>query len=361
MNIMRYKGFKAKIMEADRLLGEDTHELPPGKPLEIFSSEVFINYPENWMVGSDVFVVPVRPNKGLWFDWRENDVYNTAILPTVKGCNPLTGLQTSGFHLERYEEKCPKHKCNFIAERFCPKCGYRWPPQNYISYPNILWWDTWVTNEGVGRQFFFTADELRDIASHKIGKNAVPAFGFTFFTPKERRESPKAVPYRGVDSAFLNSDGYGNGFKAVLDEIGGTEEKTSGGMNIFYHSVYQSIGQTYSSSLPYDCATNDSVKGLSLTNSGGIITPNNISMEGGEINSPKPQKEEIKEVSIGAGARIRQSLNRDTYPLESWKEAPDASMTIYFIFQEKFEELKSKGMRDISSAKEGMLQGLPVG
>jgi hypothetical protein len=73
------------------------------------------------------------------------------------------------------------------------------------------------------------------------------------------------------------------------------------------------------------------------------------------------QKKEVKEVSIGAGAKINQKLNHDTYPLDSWKEAPDSVMTIYFVFQEKFEELKAGGMRDFSGVKEGMLNNLPVG
>lgn len=69
----------------------------------------------------------------------------------------------------------------------------------------------------------------------------------------------------------------------------------------------------------------------------------------------------VKDASIGAGAKIRQSLEQDPYPLESWKDQPDAVMTIYFVFQEKFEELKSGGMRDLSGKQEGMLAGMPVG
>jgi hypothetical protein len=36
-------------------------------------------------------------------------------------------------------------------------------------------------------------------------------------------------------------------------------------------------------------------------------------------------------------------------------------MTIYFVFQEKFEELKAGGLRDLSGKPEGMLAGMPVG
>lgn len=96
---MSHKGFFARIMEAERLMGENDHGLPPGRALPVYESELFVDYPENWMKGPGVFVVPVSPNKGLWFDWTMNDNANTAVLPTVKGCNPITGMQTSGFQL----------------------------------------------------------------------------------------------------------------------------------------------------------------------------------------------------------------------------------------------------------------------
>jgi hypothetical protein len=68
-----------------------------------------------------------------------------------------------------------------------------------------------------------------------------------------------------------------------------------------------------------------------------------------------------KQVSIGAGARISQTLNPDPYQLDSWREAPDSVMTIYFVFKEKFEKLKAGGLRDLSGCPEGMLANLPVG
>lgn len=295
MNTMEYKGFYARIMEAPRLEGDQVHGLPPGTPLPVYYADAFINYPENWMKGPGVFVVPVRPDKGLWFDWRRNSEINTAVLPTVKGCNPITGLQTSGFHLEKYENKCPKHGCDFLAERFCPKCNFKWSDRNYCSM-NPLWWDGFRSEDGTVRQFFFTEEMMRDIATHLIGeKNTVPAFGFAFYTPKERRQEP-AQTMRGVSFDF------------------------------FEHSW----------------------------NLKGSIKKRNF------LRSHAVRRKTI-EVSVGAGAKIRQALNQDSYSLDSWKDKPDASMTIYFVFHEKLEELKSKGMRDFKGTKEGMLKNLPVG
>jgi hypothetical protein len=69
----------------------------------------------------------------------------------------------------------------------------------------------------------------------------------------------------------------------------------------------------------------------------------------------------VKEVSIGAGAKIKQGLALDPYALDSWCDKPEAVMTIYFVFHEKFEEIKAGGMHDVEGKPEGMLDGLPVG
>ncbi len=394
---MKYKGFYAAVMEADKLVGENTYELPPGKCLSVYHADEFLGWPGNWMTGPGVFVVPVRPDKGLWFDWRRNDNINTAILPTVKGCNPITGLQTSGFHLERYEEKCPKHKCNFMAEKFCPECNYRWPPQNYISYPNVLWWDTWMTSKGLGRQFFFSEDELRDVATHKIGKeNVVHAFGFTFFTPKEKRARPVEELSRGINQGMFTLTSSGHPSMQLMADSNITAHNSKS-VNLFHHSLQEEslggkkLGANYCGDsaapcldgmsvsntnaggpiFPVPCA-GGSIESEEKTSGGGIIIPDfagekkkrSFSSKGGlkgqQVNSTSRPKL-VKEVSIGAGARIRQALNPDSYPLDSWNEAPAAVMTIYFVFQEKFEQLKARGMRDVTGTKEGMLKNIPVG
>jgi hypothetical protein len=357
---MEYKGFKASIMEAERLTGEYEHNLPPGSPLEIFHADQFMNLPGGWMRGPGVFIVPVRPNKGLWFNWTMNDAHNTAVLPTVKGCNPITGMQTSGFHLERYESKCPKHGVDFQADRYCPECGYKWPFQNYVAIPSTLWWDGFRANDGSVRQFFFTEDEMRDVAQALIGKeNTVPAFGFAFYKPKEARTPPASSTYRG--SHFYNS-------------LGLYEVKTSyglitdGGMDCGEKSLNfdSSLGNSgvsqvyYSSSQTLGCSSSDPVACAAAESHTPKLFKSKISTRGiggQSVSALAP----VKEVSIGAGAKIRQDLQLDPYPLDSWCEKPGAAMTIYFVFHEKFEEIKAGGMRDVEGKPEGMLSGVPVG
>ncbi len=381
---MKYKGFTATIMEARRLKGDQVFGLPPGTPLDVYYADEFLHPPESWMKGPGVFVVPVRPDKGLWFDWRDNPNLNTAVVPTIKGCNPITGMKTSGFHLERFDDKCPKHGCDFLADRFCEKCGYKWPPQNYISSPNTLWWDGFRAEDGTVRQFFFSEEEMRDVASAMIGKkNTVPAFGFAFFSPKEKRAEPDMGNCRGIH--VYNTSTHHHGFDTVktsycdYSKKSFSPEDTIGtkGLSTFTLSsdsempnsgIITSGGQ----SVPADeikasnNAVLDNVLSEAPTNKRafmGVMRGFKGTKSGrfpGELRKKSISKP-VKEVSVGAGAKIRQDLSQDTYALDTWNEKPDASITLYFVFQEKFEEIKSKGMRDLQGKSEGMLNNLPVG
>ena len=372
-HIMEYKGYKAQIMEAPRLVGETNFGLPPGHPIAVYPVDAFIKIPENWMKGPGVFVVPVRKDKGLWFDFRQNSEINTAVIMTVKGCNPITGLQTSGFHLEKYDDKCPKHGCNFLAERFCSKCNYKWPDRNFLS-GNPLWWDVWKTADGVGRQFYFTEDELKDIATHKIGaENTVPAFGFAFYSPKVRRL--EAEPVRGY--------GYGHPiylyqfpqqhWDSEIHYYGRASNTTSQGFitNTGSYTAATGVNTFLTNEVIHSqelklrsdtkCSCNFMSSNVPEQNLIGRICTSEDVHEDTTFEKRDLNLKETKEVSVGAGAKINQELPVDSYPLDTWKDTPDAVMTVYFVFQEKFEELRAGGIRDLEGVKEGMLEGLPVG
>jgi len=385
INTMEYKGYKARVMEAERLVGDRVFELPPGQPLTVYPADSFKSYPKNWMKGPGVFVVPVKPNKGLWFDWRDNDANNTAVIPTVKGCNPLTGMQTTGFHLERYDTKCPKHGCNFEAERFCPECGYKWPDRGYVS-GNPLWLDGFRSEDGSVRQFFFTEEMMRDVATHMIGKeNTVPAFGFAFYSPKILREVSQA---RNIFTLGSSDIKYGY-MKQLIPTIN----------HVYYSSTSSGTLKSSNSSLSTkknsgrgllrcksESAPSCSLDALYLAGAGGqsaeshTIGASMLDVPGLDRDRGFPPLEECsagtvdgypvdqergfipqKEVAVGAGARINQKLPIDTYPVDSWKDTPDAVMTIYFVFQEEFKNMAAGGFKDFKDCKEGMLNGLPVG
>lgn len=365
--VMKHKGFHARVMEADRLKGDQIFNLPPGVALPVYPSEIFKEYPGSWMRGPGVFVIPVRPNKGLWFDWTMNDGSNTAVLPTVKGCNPITGLQTSGFHLERYENKCPKHDVEFGPDRYCEKCGYKWPAQNYVCQQPI-WWDGWRdSGDGTVRQFFFTEDEVRDIATRMIGKeNTVPAFGFAFYRPKVARPRQESSFGSGLLYQFPNI-----GYKLYDDTPNHTlpwvytTNSTQSDMFVLGngasgHMSADSEIHTYNcSSAPVASAAPAPSPGEVKT-SGGVGSP----LRSMSVRSRVRVKETApprKEVAVGAGARIRQDLAEDPYPLDTWKDKPDSVMTIYFVFKEQVDKMLEAGTVEVSEEPEGMLKGMPVG
>ena len=384
-NTMTYEGYSAQVMESERLRGEEIHSLPPGKALNVYPVDSFLSPPENWLK-KGAFVVPVKPNKGLWFNFRMNDENNTAVLMTVKGCNPVTGLETSGFHLDRYENKCPKHGCDFESERFCPECGYKWPDRSYLS-GSPLWWDGWVC-EGAIRQFFFTEEMMRDIATHLIGKeNTVPAFGFAFYSPKERRTNvtpriihnlynesytvyhmPKNIMYsqtsqtaptdmtHGMDVLYEKDPGHkvnpirGSSLGALRSSKRKDTSLSSTPPKSINNVLYSAQVQQPDSFMCLDSVAESAAVGGSADMT---LAPDLLVRD----RCFTPQKE----VAVGAGARIRQKLPVDNYPLDSWNDKPDSVMTIYFVFEEEFKKMAEGGFKDYVDCREGMLKGLPVG
>lgn len=367
---MEYKGFSAAIMEAERLVGDQVFGLPPGSALPVYYADEFQAWPKFWMKGPGVFLVPVRPNKGLWFNWTSNMANNTAIIPTVKGCNPITGLQTSGFHLERYADKCPKHGNDFKADRFCSECNYKWPAQSYVSH-GYLWWDGFRSDDGSVRQFFFTEDELRDVATHMIGKeNTVPAFGFAFYRPKQPREVLSNT-YRGIAASpiYLCNSAIGSKtysstqFKYLAPPSEGWDVEKLSESSVFYNSSEcKTSGTRLAASFSVPTSATDADFDVTApTMKRAELKMRAMSKGRGQSLSIPEEIKPVKEVAIGAGAKIQQELVQDPFELYSWKDTPDAVMTIYFVFQEKFEELKAGGMKDVQGSPEGMLAKVPVG
>lgn len=401
--IMKHKGFHASVMEAERLRGDSTFGLPPGTALPVYPSEIFKEYPGTWMRGPGVFVIPVRPNKGLWFNWTMNDGANTAILPTVKGCNPITGLQTSGFHLERYDNKCPKHDVEFDPDRYCEKCGYKWAPQNYCCAPNILWWDGFRAEDGTVRQFFFTEDEVRDIADKMIGKeNTVPAFGFAFYRPKverPRHQNPTLgdllyqFPHYGK-TVYEDSGSYGTLWTYTnSSQTLGFSKGLSAGTKTSHDAGFMKpdsfvLGESQQAPTPdmvdgseihaYNCSSAPVAGAMPAAPPDEVKTVGTIKGAEPRLRSKKPgsplrsmsvrysaQVREVeppkKQVAVGAGAKIRQDLEEDPYPLDTWKDKPDSVMTIYFVFKEQVDKMLEAGTVEVTEQSDGMLKGMPVG
>ena len=88
-------------------LGDEIDQpLPPYADCEAFSVADFDQHcPEDWIRGNSnaaSYFVPVKPEHGLWLDFRGNrqHPYDVAVVVSAQGLNALTG-QKSGLVLEQ--------------------------------------------------------------------------------------------------------------------------------------------------------------------------------------------------------------------------------------------------------------------
>jgi hypothetical protein len=70
----------------------------------------------------------------------------------------------------------------------------------------------------------------------------------------------------------------------------------------------------------------------------------------------------VRDVSIGAGAKVRQELLPDPLKIEDWKKEPSGIIRLYFVFRSQFEQIVANGgVKDLAGNKEGYLAGVKVG
>ncbi len=355
VDCMEHAGYKAKIMAAPKLKDDGTiHTLPSGIAIPAIPIYCLPGCPENWVRESGSYVIGVSKDFGLWFDWRDNDQYSTAIVPSVKGMNPITGQKMEGCQLEQYRDRCPIHDVPFAHGNYCEKCDYKWPFQGYVSANNQLWWDGFAQPDGTVRQFFYTEDDAKDIASLVIGKeNTMPAFGFAFF--KYKHDKPVTQPiYRG-----FSHQTYGCNTNQIC-------------CNNTNNTLYKSKCSSYTGTTLSECSDNVPVnyscgnikvmseeEGRALRP--GLYSPV-VAPSAASASCESFAETEVKEVSIGAGAAIVQSLLVDKRPLSDYHEKPMALMRTYFVFENQLREIIAKGgIKKIEGEKAGFLKGLPVG
>ena len=401
---MQGKKFKAQLMKAPRLKTEVVCGLPPGDAIPIYPVDALPGCPKDWAGGIGSYVCPVSPDWGLWFDWTMNDRLNTAVLPSVKGLNPITGRPTTkGASLEQYGDKCPVHNEPLKSGRFCEKCDFKWPPQNYVAYPNYMWLDGWRQPDGTVRQFFFTEETIRDVASAVMGeRETVPAFGFAFFEPQKRREVhvpdyPRAEfsPYTkcaaiGVvkSGGYFGAAGYSgcSGYSGRAGATKGVSRGTEGlGVRlgqtstnfIKQHITHTSHPAAWQPSGDQVFGGSDSinVKGddqvLCMFSADAQATYSNKvepmqvvaqNMVPDMVEDMQPAKAALDvKVSVGAGAKISQDLQPDPLGVKDWKDAPSDAVRLYFVFEKEFRRIVKGGIRDLEGDQRGYLKGVPVG
>jgi hypothetical protein len=359
---MNHCGFTASIMRAPKLSNDGgRHALPPGFPIPVFPVSALPGCPQEWL-STGAYVCPVDSDWGIWFNWLNNDRLNTAIIPSVKGMNPITGRAVDGPGMESYEENCPVHGTPFSNNRFCEKCNYEWPPQNYVTHDSgRLWWDGFRQPDGTVRQFFFSEDEKRDIASLVIGKqNTVPAFGFVFYEPTKKRKE-MVFKSRIRDIEYDLGLCKGTNPPKTSDPIWVVGDSFSYQEYFLDHSTktnYADCGAT----LNITCCSGSSVDNYEPNSiDAGPVDAAVYSVQSGPVEQPRPRSlSALRSVSVGAGAEIMQTLAKDSLGIGKWKEEPSSIIRLYFCFRDQFEDIVSAGVVD-PVCESGFLSGLPVG
>jgi len=196
---------------------EMAHFLPPYAPADVYPVDEYEACPTNWMNGSDVtssYFVGVKEDHGMWLDFNEcfYHTHDVAVVISIQGINPITGqkmVAEKALKLEQYHKKCPIHKVNFKQDRYCEKCGFKWPGQNYLSTTGtpemMMWLDGFRTPEGKVRQYIFTEDKMRGVANQLIGEARVFAIGIAYYLSKHKKPyTLQRSEGRGVENENIN-------------------------------------------------------------------------------------------------------------------------------------------------------------
>jgi len=323
---------------------EIMHSLPPYAPRKAYVVDEYPACPDNWMHGSDKaasYFVPVEAGKGMWLDFNDGcwaHKYHVAIVLSIQGINPISGQKQTGFGLEQYKKKCPVHDVDFKTDRYCPKCEYKWPAQNYLTTTATphgeLWLDGFRGPDGKVQQYLFTEDTLKGIAAQIIGKDRVYALGIAFYLSE--KEKPQPEPRRR--SRYGSSGPY---TKSV--------------------DIWESKGSKAEWIYKPTYTPNDSVVPISSQNF--CVTASLDGMEDssrGMLRSASVNKVEVsKQLEVGAGAAIGQSIHEDVEDLSFWRESPEGFLYVNYVIQEDADKIIKAGKRQ--DKEKGFMDGLNVG
>lgn len=349
---------------------EIEHALPPHHARIPYLVDKYPACPKHWSRSEGKlmsYVVPIIEGRGMWLDFNHtlaNTEMHVAIVISVQGINPVTGLQCKDTQLEQYIETCPKHSEKFGPDRFCKACNFKWPKQNYVASTGTpegqLWLDGFRAADGVIRQYILTAEKARGVANAVIGEQRVFAIGLSFFLSKTTRPKPQHV---------LRSSGpvYGHTWNSLMD--GGLKKGIDPDVDVSISdsttlSFMGPIGDMGSKGVAGDKGpagdkgftayySNDAIpKGGRLISAGGQSVRSLMS-----VTSPVS----VQKAEVAAGAKIRQHIHDDPNGLDFWQPEPESILIVNYAFEADMDKILAGGTIDIEGSKEGFLQKIPVG
>ena len=363
--LMKSNSFYCGINMPDALVSkgdreETNHRLPPYAKRKSFLVDEYPACPKHWARSEGIitsYFVPVQENKGLWLDFNKNaeNKYEVAIVISIQGINPITGMPCDNANLEQYIDKCPKHNIAFGPERYCKKCGYKWPKQNYISTTSTpngnFWLDGFRTADGIVRQYLMTMDKIKGVANNIVGKDRVFAIGLSFFLSKKEKPNQQ-VTYTRSGGNTCNSPLMFKSSSETLYKFSSQTDTDS--VKCSYLSM---SAEDHVKSLP----TKGSNKCSKLQS---LDKEDSISYGSGMLRGIKGRSisnVDVKKVEVGAGANINQKIYDDPEPLDFWREKPESIIYVNYALEEDCLAIINQGKVAIESNKEGFLQNIPVG
>jgi len=349
-------------------------ELPGYAPRTPFLVDHYPLCPENWMRSSGrtkSFFLPVREGDGLWLDFNGNNQHpnHLAVVISVQGVNAITGRSCEDPHLEQYLDKCPKHNVDFGPDRYCAKCEFNWPKQNYIASTGTPYGSFWIDGWRIGkaiRQFIITADKMRGVAKHVLGEDRVYAIGLSFFLSKQPRlaEPNISIGGHGWDQfmpagATFTPGGYYN--INAPDLIQGQLVK-----HVWHHAVLVDDTGGYTDNDTVSYAGNDTGNytrcacAVDSKAAASVIAKQGAAPHAFQYVAAVPTPIQAK-AEVGAGARIDQLVHPDPCGLDYWQEQPEGIIVVNYVFENQCQKIIEGGKILAPVKHEGFLQGIPVG
>lgn len=370
-NALAINGLYADINTPPAPEGEKLHGLPPYCPQVVHKVDEYQACPSNWMHGSDKassYFLGLEPGRHLWLDFNSNwqHAHHVAIVLSIQGINPITGQQTKELRLEQYVNNCPLHDEKFGQDRFCEKCGYKWPAQNYLTTTSTpmgqLWIDGFRAEAGVIRGFLITEEAIRGVATQLLGEDRVWAIGAAFYLSKEAKPVPQYQPaaWSGIlkSASFNQLATYGN-HQAKARKRGGPSGSSAGymvgamGMGASYSMKSGPSEHSLSCNAPRDMNE-------------GLVSSDMMDYESDGVmmaSSGEPVQEvEVSKLEIGAGAKITQELSYpDTHELSFYQDEPAGLIYINYCTPKDLQRILKAGKKDLTLKGEGFLAGLKTG
>lgn len=376
---MEINGCKCILNSPKAKKDSEAPTLPPYQPRKAYSVDEYEGCPDTWMHGSPKaasYFTAVEPEHGLWLDFNQcwNHTHHIAALVSIQGVNPITGMPLidTAMRLEQYREKCPKHDKEFGADLFCEECGYKWAPQNYLTTTNPdgrgqLWLDGFRADDGSVRQYYFTEEEIKGVATQIIGDKRVYAIGVAFYRSKERK--PEVIQTTNHIVDFNNPYKiWGTPKVHDLDtwkskSISKWKSRGSGigGSSVGSHMTHRLKKHVTkeASELTSGFPTDDASSMLQHSSGDGNLTtgydPDIAVFK--RISIPL----ERKQLEIGAGAKINQKIYRDPETLDFWEDAPIGMLYINYVQESEAKRIIAIGKKDLTKKGEGFLAELVTG